>query len=195
MKPTEHINLCLSSHRRLLRNLASVTDDDVRSPSLLPGWSRGHVITHLANKTKTHIWLFGGPPVGEVRRQHPEGYQQEPDIEAGAHRSATELRSDLMLSFEGLEAAWDALRDGLWDHKGIVTPGPRSMAEIVFRHVRDVETHHVDLDLGYHTSDWPKSYVEGELNKRLRALPDRADHADLLAWLLGRSAAPELSPW
>jgi hypothetical protein len=38
--------------------------------------------------------------------------------------------------------------------------------------------------------------VEAELIKRLRDLPDRADHADLLAWLLGRASAPTLvEPW
>ncbi len=26
-------------------------------------------------------------------------------------------------------------------------------------------------------------------------LPERADHADLLAWLIGRASAPDLGPW
>ena len=38
-------------------------------------------------------------------------------------------------------------------------------------------------------------FVEGELARRLRALPDRADHAELLAWLLDRAPAPRLGPW
>jgi hypothetical protein len=54
----------------------------------------------------------------------------------------------------------------------------------------------VDLDIGYPVSSWPPILVDGELAKRLRALPDRADRADLLAWLLGRATAPELvGPW
>ena len=69
------------------------------------------------------------------------------------------------------------------------------MSEIVTHHVRNVELHHVDLDIGYRPSDWPANFVEGELAKRLRALSDRADHADLIAWLLGRAPAPELGPW
>ncbi len=47
------------------------------------------------------------------------------------------------------------------------------MSEIVAHHWRDVVVHHVDLDLGYRPSDWPANFVEGELAKRLRALPDR----------------------
>ncbi|MFI9324466.1 maleylpyruvate isomerase N-terminal domain-containing protein [Kitasatospora aureofaciens] len=32
----------------LLRTAARLCDAGVRAPSLLPGWSRGHVLTHLA---------------------------------------------------------------------------------------------------------------------------------------------------
>jgi maleylpyruvate isomerase len=195
MRPDAAIDACRTSHRRLLPALAPLTDDDFRSPSLLPRWSRGHVVTHLTNKTRTFVWLLGGPAESETRRQFPLGHDHDLAAEAGAARSAAELRSDLSESIGLVEAAWDALDDTLWDRQGIVTPGLRSMAEIVARHLRDVEVHHVDLDIGYQVSDWPSVFVEGELNKRLHALPDRADHADLLAWLLGRAPAPELGPW
>ena len=58
-----------------------------------------------------------------------------------------------------------------------------------------IHIYHVDLDVGYLASDWPTQFVEGELAKRLRTLPGRADHADLLAWLLDRARAPDLAPW
>jgi maleylpyruvate isomerase len=195
MRPATEIDACRTSHRRLLAALAPLTDGDFRSPSSLPRWSRGHVVTHLANKSRTLVWLFGGPAEGEMRRQFPAGHDHDLAADTGAARSAAELRSDLEQSFEVVEAAWDALDDGLWDRPGIVTPGPRTMAEIVSRHLRDVEVHHLDLDIGYRVSDWPCVFVEGELSKRLRALPDRADHADLVAWLLGRAPAPDLAPW
>jgi len=195
MKPAADIDSCRASHRDLLAAVASLTNDDFRSPSLLPRYSRGHVITHLANKTKAHVWLFGGPAAGEIRQLHPDRYDADLAADAGAARSAPELRSDLEHSFELLEAAWDALDDALWDQQGIMTAGPRTMAEIIAHHLRNVEVHHVDLDIGYRVSDWPPIFVEGELVKRLRALPNRAGHADLLGWLLGRAPAPELGPW
>jgi maleylpyruvate isomerase len=94
-----------------------------------------------------------------------------------------------------LEAAWDRLPDHPWTAEGITTAGRRSMTEIVARHLRDVEVHHVDLDVGYAPSDWPAEFVELELAKRLRDLDRRADRAALLAWLLNRCPAPELGPW
>ena len=195
MRPAATLDACRASHRRLLASLAPLTDDDLRGPSLLPRYSRAHVLTHLANKAKAHAWVFGGPAAGEVRRVHPEGYDHDVAAEAGAGRSAAELCSDLQGSFDLLEAAWDALDDARWDQQGIMTAGPRTMTEIVTHHLRNVEVHHVDLDIGYGVSDWPAVFVEGELAKRLRDLPDRADHADLLAWLLGRALPPELRPW
>ena len=33
---------------RLLATADALTGDQVREPSLLPGWTRGHVLTHVA---------------------------------------------------------------------------------------------------------------------------------------------------
>jgi maleylpyruvate isomerase len=86
--------------------------------------------------------------------------------------------------------------DAMWDRQAVMMAGPRTMAEIVAHHLRNIEVHHVDLDLGHSPSDWPTVLVEGELPKRLRSLPDGADHAEILAWLLGRAPAPEVTgPW
>ena len=196
MRPVEHIDTCRTSHRRLLDDVAALTDDEFRSPSLLPGYSRGHVVMHLANKAKAHVWLFEGAAAGETRRLHPAGYDPDQAAAAGAGRSARQLLVDLTASFELLEAAWDGLDPTLWDRHGIVTAGPRTMIELVAHHLRNVEVHHVDLDIGYRISEWPATFVDSELPKRLSALPDRADRAELLAWLLDRAPAPYLvGPW
>jgi maleylpyruvate isomerase len=109
---------------------------------------------------------------------------------------ARPLIADLADAFATLESAWHHLDDDRWDRQGIMTAGPRTMSEILGHHLRNVEVHHLDLDIGYEVSEWPGILVEGELAKRLQALPDRADHAELLAWLIGRAPAPELvGPW
>src|SRR2546423_207393 len=95
MKPEDDIHTCRTSHRRLADALAPLSGDDLRSPSLLPGYSRAHVVSHLVNKAQAHVWLFGGPPVGEIRRLHPEGYVPDVAADTGASRSAAELRLDV----------------------------------------------------------------------------------------------------
>lgn len=196
MRPIDTIDACRTSHRLLLDSLAPLTDVDFRAPSLLPRYSRGHVVTHITNKAEAHVRLFDGAAADEMRQVHPEGYDPDRAADLGAGRSGAELRSELAQCFERLEATWDALDDALWARQGLMAAGLRTMAEIVAHHLRNVEVHHVDLDIGHRPSDWPSILVEGELPKRLRSLPDRAGHAELLAWLLGRTPAPELTgPW
>ncbi|HEY8822425.1 MAG TPA: maleylpyruvate isomerase N-terminal domain-containing protein [Dermatophilaceae bacterium] len=128
---------------------------DFRAPSLLPRYSRGHVVTHIANKSKAHVLIFGGPAAGEIRQLHPVGYDPDLAADLAASRSAAELRSDLAQCFSLLEATWDAFDDILWDRQGIMAAGARTMAEIVAHHLRNVEVHRVDLDIGHRPSDWP----------------------------------------
>lgn len=196
MKPTVMIDACRASHQLLLGGLALLTDDDFRAPSLLPRYSRGHVVTHLENKARAHVLVLEGAAVDEVRRVQPDGYDADQAAEAGAGRPADELRAGLADSLQLLETAWAALDAAHWDRQGIMVAGPRTMVEIIAHHLRNIEVHHVDLDIGHRPSDWPPILVEGELSKRLHALPERAEHAELLAWLLGRAPAPDLvGPW
>jgi maleylpyruvate isomerase len=195
MRPHQTLAVCLLSHRRLLEAVTPLSDEDLRSPSGLPRWSRAHVLAHLVNKANAHVWLFGGPPAGEIRQLYPPGHDQDVAAEAGADRTASELRSELKDAFDRLEAVWSGFDENLWERHGVMTAGPRTMTEIVSHHLRNVEVHHVDLRIGYSPHDWPAAFVEDELAKRLRGLPDRAEHADLLAWLLGRASAPDLGPW
>ncbi len=193
MKPIDTIEACCTSHRLLLAGLAPLTDADFRAPSLLPRYTRGQVVTHVANKARAHVLVLGGPEAGEIRQIHPDGYDPDLAADLGAGRSAAELRTDLAQCFESLESAWDTLDDALWDRQGLMALGRRTMAEIVEHHLRNVEVHHVDLDIGYRPRDWPSVLVDCELPKRLRSLPNRADHAELLAWLFGRAPAPDLT--
>src|SRR6187549_738961 len=155
MKPNATVDACRTSHRLLLDSLAPLTDEQFRAPSLPPGYTRGHVVTHIATKARAHVLLLEGATVGEVRQAHPDGYDPDRAAQAGAGRPAAELRADLAHALELLEAAWATLDDAHWDRQGIMMAGPRTMAEIVGHHLRNIEVHHVDLDVGHRPSDWP----------------------------------------
>jgi len=175
--------------------LKDLDDEQMHQPSLLPDWSRAHVLAHLARKSESHVWLFEGAALDEVREQALAPSMGPDEFDTRVRRGATELVSDLDAAFRRVDEVFSHVPDVCWDRVAVLTAGPRTMSDVVLRHLRDVEVHHVDLDIGYAPRDWPTEFVEAELERRLRGLPDRASHADLLAWLLDRGQSPTLGPW
>ena len=163
------------SHIRLASTLATLTEGDARRPSLLPGWSVGHVLTHLARNADSHVRMLEAAARGEVADQYPGGNEQRAaDIEAGARRSAAELVDDVLRSAARLEAVWDATPGHVWPTgEGRVVGGIWPVAELPFRRWREVEIHHVDLGLRYGFADWPDDYVDAELARCVAGLPGR----------------------
>lgn len=196
MRPLEAIETAIVGHAGVLTAAVSLDDDQSAQPSLLPGWSRARVIAHLAHKSWSHVAVFEGAVVGEVRAQYPEGQTTaEAETKAWSLRTSGELHEVLRDGFAALERSWERLPDDAWLRCGVSSAGERTMTEFVQRHLRDVFVHHVDLGIGYGPHDWPAAFVSTELPKRLRDLPGRAEPHAMLAWLLGRSPAPELTPW
>lgn len=62
---------------------SQMTDEDCRGPSLLPGWSRGHVLAHWALNAEGQTRMLLAAMRGETEAQYPGGEaQREADIEA-----------------------------------------------------------------------------------------------------------------
>lgn len=195
--PTIELAGCRESHRRLDEAIATLTDDDARRPSLLPGWTVGHVLTHLARNADSVVRRIEGAARGEVLSQYVDGAEgRAADIDAGAGRSAAELTLDVRTSSARCDAACAAVADEVWERPTIGISGAESPASfLAFARWREVETHHVDLGLGYEPDRWPAELVERWLPAQLASLPERTDPAALLAWTIGRGPAPELPDW
>lgn len=190
-------------HDRLIRSIQPLTDAQARGRSLLPGWSVGHVLTHLARNADSHVRMLRAAIAGEVTSQYDGGHERRAaDIEAGAGRPASELVADVADSAATLQQAWADMTPQAWDGHGVNAAGEAwPCVSMPFHRWREVEIHHADLGLGYSPADWPAGYVQHELAIALRLLPERLDDAGrrgLLAWLLGRSPQPgdpALTPW
>jgi maleylpyruvate isomerase len=197
-----------------------VSDQQAREPSLLPGWSRGHLLTHLARNADSLRNLLTWARTGVETPQYSSPGEREEGIERGAGRPAAELLADLAESAAALDeaaaslpaAAWSAQVG--WGHAGWYT---------LWRRLTEVEIHHVDLGLGYSPADWPVAFASYSLEQyagdfiaaRFPAVVLRSSDAPvvvrigpqedqpattvtgpvraLLAWLTGRSAGDGLS--
>ena len=93
--PLEATGLCKAAHARLLTTVATITDEQVSAPSRLPGWTIGHVLTHLARNADGHTRRLEGAMRGEDVPRYPGGSaQREADISDGAKRLPAGLLED-----------------------------------------------------------------------------------------------------
>ncbi|MCA2177180.1 maleylpyruvate isomerase family mycothiol-dependent enzyme [Nonomuraea glycinis] len=84
-----------AANDRLLATAASLSDADVLAPSRLPGWSRGHVLVHVARNADSHLNLLTWARTGIVTPQYPSMAVRERQIESRAALPAAELIADI----------------------------------------------------------------------------------------------------
>ena len=83
------------SAARFLGTAQALTDDDVYQASAPPGWTRAHVLTHLAQAADSRTGLLWAVRAGRVGRQYPSEQARADAIDAGARRPAAVIRADL----------------------------------------------------------------------------------------------------
>jgi maleylpyruvate isomerase len=144
----------------MLRSADRLTDNQAREPSLLPGWSRGHLLTHVARNADSLRNLLVWARTGVETPQYSHPGQRAEGIEAGAGRPAAELIADLASSAAALDAEAARLPDSAWAAQVRGMKGHAHPAwYTVWRRLTEVEFHHADLDLGYSAADWPESFA------------------------------------
>ncbi len=195
---------CSSAHRRLLDHAADMDDEDVCRPSLLPSWTVGHVLTHLARNADAFAGIFRAAAGGAVAAMYAGGSDaRAAAIERGAGRPAAGILDDLSDSITAYEAAVDEASAVAWAGHGLNISGRAiPCLSIPLARWREVEVHRVDLGVGYSPTQWPEMFVEAQLTDAVAQLPDRLtrpeDRSTMLGWLWGRLPSPagiELGPW
>lgn len=186
----------------LLRTVDDLPDAAFAAPSHLPGWSRAHVVAHLALNARSHVGLFVAAARGEQGEQYPGGVPaRAAAIEEWSAREPAALRADLRRAVYELEGAWAGASAEAWQGTGISPSGVVvSIADLPFLRWRETLVHTVDLDGGIGFDSWPALWVRLELDRQrmawaashpmgLTQLPAAANALDdrtRLAWLLGR---------
>lgn len=152
----------LTSTDSLLTSIVGLDEMQAREVSLLPGWTRGHVLTHLARNADAMVNLLTWARTGVETPMYASRERRNADIEAGSGRPAPELVDDVRSSHERMIAEMQELPADAWDR--VVRYGGRN-AEARGRdipHIRrvEVEIHHVDLNLDYTLAHLPEDFVE-----------------------------------
>ena len=100
--------------QRLLDTARVITEPDLRAPSLLPGWTRAHVLAHLARGADAMRNLLVGVRSGQERPAYVSAEARQADIEHGAGMQAKELMADLADSAMALRTIARQLPDEGW---------------------------------------------------------------------------------
>ncbi|MEJ3656321.1 maleylpyruvate isomerase family mycothiol-dependent enzyme [Actinomycetes bacterium KLBMP 9759] len=197
--------------------------DAFAAPSLLPGWSRAHVLTHIARGADSLINLLTWARTGVRTAAYQSVTQRDADIEAGATRGPAVVRDDVIASSDRLAQVVRAMPAEAWSATVENMQGRKLPAvEIPWIRAKETWIHSVDLDVGASFSDFPAPMLAALLNDvsavitgrpgcpsvRLiatdrplewvvgdaeTAQPVRGTAAELTAWLLGRSRGKALS--
>ena len=150
-----------ASTERLLADLTDRprTESDVRAPSLLPGWSRAHVLSHLARNAEALARTLGGTARGELVPMYAGEDERAADIEAGAVLPADELVAAVASTAAALDELWSGLTPEQWAGQARTRLGVVPARRVIGSRWREIEIHRVDLDEGYGPGDWPASFV------------------------------------
>jgi maleylpyruvate isomerase len=168
-EPTAFLHALRASSADLVHDLLSQqwSDADVSAPSLCVGWTRGHVLTHIARNADGIADTLAGALRGEIVARYPDGWDsRNAAIDEGATRPFAALTADVRESADRLDRVLGAVGDA--DGWELPTEHGDPAGEWVLRRWREVEMHHVDLAGDYTPERWPPLYV-------LTMLPDAAD--------------------
>ena len=177
-QPTAALQTLRTATAALTKDLSERqwSDAEAHAPSLLPGWTRGHVLTHLARNADGIAATLAGALRGEVVERYPDGWAaRDQDIEDGSSRPVATLLADVTESAERLDRVLAAVEDAdAWE---ATTEHDQPAAAWPSLRLREVEIHRVDLGTGYHPSQWPPGLVGPLLPHVAETLAERAPSA------------------
>jgi maleylpyruvate isomerase len=140
----------------LLDVCGHLDDTDPGRPSALVGWSRGHVLAHLAQNATALLNLLSWARTGVITPMYPSPQARAADIEAGATLPMLTLLSALRDTAAQLDEAVTTLPAQSWPATITTASGREAPASIVpWMRVREVWVHAIDLELGLGFGDIP----------------------------------------
>ena len=150
--------------QRLLDVARVITEPDLRAPSLLPGWTRAHVLAHVARNADAMRNLLVGARSGQNRPAYASAEAREAGIETGARMNAKDLADDLADAAMAFRTVVTQLPDDAWRFEvRMLDSGPFPAADLLTRRLVEVELHHCDLGAGYGPADWPAAFAAMDL--------------------------------
>lgn len=145
----------------LLGIVEKLGDEAFAEPSTLPGWTRAHVVGHVARNAEALHRLTTWAGTGEETPMYADQEQRAAEIERSSRLPPATHRDDLTRTAEALDRALSALTPEQWQAQvrsalGRAIPA----AEVPWMRIREVWLHAVDLGAGATLDDLPHGVVD-----------------------------------
>jgi maleylpyruvate isomerase len=129
--------------------VGTMTEATMHGPSGLTGWTRGHVVSHLARNADGLLNLLIWARTGIEHPMYASHADRDADIEEGAHRLARVQQEDLWAAHQRFCQAADKLSTADWAANVTDRQGrPLAASLVPWMRLTEVLVHLVDLDLG-----------------------------------------------
>ncbi|SDG90686.1 maleylpyruvate isomerase [Lentzea fradiae] len=174
--PDRHIDAVRQATDVLYEVVEELDESAVRGDSLLPGWSRGHVITHLARNADALVNLLTWARTGVEHQAYTSRTDRDADIEEGAHRLLQVIRADLDSACQRFDTACRELPAHAWRAEVSAPKGqPIPAAKVPLLRLREIWIHLIDLDAGIGFDDLPADFVREFLDDAVEQFAGRVD--------------------
>lgn len=113
--PAEDLVLARRGTAYFARKLNELTDRELDAPSLVPGWTRRHLVAHIGYHARGLTRLVDWGRTGIETPMHASEAERDAEIELGATLPAQALRHLFTHSAVHLNVVWRDLEDAQWD--------------------------------------------------------------------------------
>lgn len=143
---------------RLLNNL---TSSELEGPSLVPGWSRAHVVAHVSYNARAIARVAEGLRTGQETALYPSLDEREAEIALASTLPERALRHLFEHTVVHLNVEWRDLSDADWTASCTGLAGATlPVADTPWIRAREVWLHALDLDAGGRVQDLPVEFLE-----------------------------------
>ncbi len=153
----------------LVHDVQLLDDAALAGASLLPGWTRAHVVGHLIGNADGLTRLLDGARTGRATTMYDDAQQRAAGVDAAIGRSAQSLAADLRAGVDRFVAMADGVSAEQWQTRVRLGPGGQgreiTAAEVPWRRLVEQEMHNVDLAGAYTPAHWSDEFVHRLLDE------------------------------
>lgn len=161
--------------------LSKLSDDVLRGPSLLPGWTRQHVLVHVAQNAVAVGNLLHWAQTGVETPMYASPEARDADIASAAALPGREAVDLFRTTDIDLQDAIDSTSDLQWRALVRTRQGLEvEAATVIWMRARELWVHLVDLDTGYGFDEVPDAVLRRILRNVLSSWRGRDEGLDIV---------------